>query len=343
MAAKMKKAAPVMVDAHSAEPKYRQIVENVLRGIESGALAKGDALPSITELCRRHALSRDTVVKAYDALEARGAVEARHGRGFYVATNRVTRRVRVFVMFDVLSNGFKERVYKGLLEAAGDRADFDFYSHNFNEDLFCHTLEEQRGKYEYYDVMPFLGSRRVAECLAAFDQDKLLLLDIDLDFPGKACAVIRQDHDAELERVLEAAAERFARYKRFELVFPESVDNPPGIKDACRRFCRKHGLPLAVSGQLDTKSVRKGTVCLVIRDTDLVALVKELHARGWQAGRDVGILSYNDTPLKEIAEGGVTVLSVDFLEQGRKAGRQVLTRGKVNILEPTRLVLRKTL
>ena len=338
-----KRTMPVLVDAESAEPKYRQIVENVLRGIETGVLAKGDALPSITALCRRHAVSRDTVVKAYNALEERSAIEARHGKGFYVATNRINRRLKVFVMFDVLSNGFKERVYEGLLEAAGSRADFDFYSHNFNEELFCHTLEEQRGKYEYYVVMPFQQSERVKQCLAKFDQDKLLLLDIDLDFPGKACAVVRQDHNAELERALETAADRFTRYDRFELVFPEHVDNPQCIKDACRRFCHKNGLPLAITKNLNPKSVAKGTAYLVIDDTDLVALVKELHARDWEAGKDVGIVSYNDTPLKEIAEGGVTVVSVDFHEQGRKAGRQVLTRKRVEILEPTQLILRKTL
>ena len=332
-----------LVDADSSVPKYQQIVENVLRGIESGTLKRGDALPSIGGLCRGRLVSRDTVVKAYNALEERGAIEARHGKGFYVATSRVDRRIKVFVMFDVLSNGFKERVYQGLLKAAGGRADFDFHSHNFNEEVFCHTLEEQRGRYEYYVVMPFLGSKCVQECLSQFDQEKLLLLDIDLDFPDKACAVIHQDHDAELERALETAAQRFAHYRRFELVFPEAVQNPPGIKAACRRFCRKHGLPLRITGKLDPKSVAKDTAYLVIDDTDLVALVKELHARGWEAGKDVGIVSYNDTPLKEIAEGGVTVVSVDFLEQGRKAGRQVLTRKQVEILEPTQLILRKTL
>ena len=338
---KVRTAAPVNAD--SAVPKYRQIVDNVLRGMESGTLKKGDALPSIAGLCRDRVVSRDTVVKAYNALEECGAIAARHGKGFYVATSRVNRRVKVLVMFDVLSNGFKERVYQGLLETAGAGADFDFYSHNFRADVFCHTLEEQRGQYEYYVVMPFTGSRRVPECLAQFDQEKLLLLDIDLDFPGKACAVIRQDHDAELERVLDTAAARFARYRRFELVFPESINNPPGIKDACRRFCRKHGVPLKITGKLDPQAVKKGTAYLVIDDTDLVALVKQLHARSWEAGKDVGIVSYNDTPLKEIAEGGVTVVSVDFREQGRQAGRQVLTRKKVAILEPTQLILRKTL
>ena len=332
-----------LVDHDSDEPKYRQVVENVLRGIEAGTLALGDRLPSISELCRRHGLGRDTAVKAYNQLKECGAIDSRHGKGFYVATSRVDRRIKVLVMFDVLSNGFKERVYQGLLEAAGERAAFDFYSHNFNEETFCHTLEEQRGRYEYYVVMPFLQSDRVKECLAKLDQEKLLLLDIDLDFPGKACAVVRQSHDEGLEQALENAAARFRHYDRFELVFPEHIDNPQCIKAACRRFCKRHKLPLRITGRLDPETVRQGTVYLVIYDTDLVALVKELHQRGWKAGRDVGIVSYNDTPLKEIAEGGITVASADFLELGRQAGAQISARKPASILIPTQLIQRKTL
>jgi DNA-binding transcriptional regulator YhcF (GntR family) len=332
-----------LIETASLAPKYRQIIENVQRGIERGELSLGDRLPSITEICRQYGLSRDTAVKAYDQLESQGVVEARHGQGFFVATRQVNRRIRVFVMFDLLSNGFKERVYQGLLDAAGGQVHFDFYSHNFNEETFCHTLEEQRGRHEYYIVMPFLQSERVKEALARLDQEKLLLLDIDLDFPGKACAVIRQSHNEGLEQALESAAARFLNYERFELVFPEHIDNPQCIKAACRRFCKRHKLPLRITSQLDPKTVRKGTAYLVIYDTDLVALVKELHQRGWKAGRDVGIVSYNDTPLKEIAEGGITVASIDFHELGHQAGIQVRLRKPADILIPTRLIQRKTL
>lgn len=342
MAARKSKTL-LLIEAGSPVPKYRQIVENVQRHIERGELAIGDRLPSITEICRQYGLGRDTAVKAYDQLESQRIVEARHGQGFFVATRRTQRRIKVLVMFDVLSNGFKERVYQGLLEAAGDQASFDFYSHNFNEETFCHTLEEQRGRYEYYVIMPFLGSERVKQCLAAMDSSKLLLLDIDLDFPGKACASIRQSHDAGLERALESAAARIQRYDHFELVFPEHIDNPQCIKAACRRFCKNHRLPLRISGRLDPETVERGTLYLAIYDTDLVALVKELHRRGWKAGRDVGIISYNDTPLKEIAEGGITVVSIDFHELGRQAGAQVLSRKPVRIEIPTELIVRKTL
>ena len=47
-------------------------------------LAPGSRLPSVRECARRHAVSPATVVSAYDQLLARGLVEARPHRGFFV-------------------------------------------------------------------------------------------------------------------------------------------------------------------------------------------------------------------------------------------------------------------
>jgi len=47
-------------------------------------LAPGSRLPSVRECARRHAVSPYTVVAAYDQLQAKGLVEARAQRGFFV-------------------------------------------------------------------------------------------------------------------------------------------------------------------------------------------------------------------------------------------------------------------
>ena len=53
--------------------------------IESRALAKGARLPSVRRLSEELAVSKSTVVEAYDRLAAEGLVEARRGAGFFVA------------------------------------------------------------------------------------------------------------------------------------------------------------------------------------------------------------------------------------------------------------------
>ncbi len=62
------------------------LVIDALRGrIDSRALGRGAKLPSVRRLAEQLAVSKSTVVEAYDRLAAEGFVEARRGSGFYVA------------------------------------------------------------------------------------------------------------------------------------------------------------------------------------------------------------------------------------------------------------------
>jgi DNA-binding transcriptional MocR family regulator len=61
-----------------------QLAARVADRIEQRLLAPGARLPSVREAAKRHALSPSTVVAAYDLLLARGLVESRPQRGFFV-------------------------------------------------------------------------------------------------------------------------------------------------------------------------------------------------------------------------------------------------------------------
>ena len=60
-------------------PLVRQLADRILEGIETGALASGDALPSTRRMADWVGVSRFTVERAYDELWAQGYVEARSG------------------------------------------------------------------------------------------------------------------------------------------------------------------------------------------------------------------------------------------------------------------------
>ena len=61
-----------------------QLAARIADRIEQRLLAAGSRLASVREAARRHGLSPSTVVAAYDLLLARGLVEARPQRGFFV-------------------------------------------------------------------------------------------------------------------------------------------------------------------------------------------------------------------------------------------------------------------
>lgn len=61
-----------------------QLAARVAERIQRGALAPGARLPSVREGARQHGVSPSTVVAAYDQLQAKGLIEARRQRGFFV-------------------------------------------------------------------------------------------------------------------------------------------------------------------------------------------------------------------------------------------------------------------
>ncbi|UVW29516.1 GntR family transcriptional regulator [Massilia sp. H6] len=69
----------------SAEPIYRQLIEQVRRLVAGGQMAPGDALPSVRDVAQALAVNPMTVSKAYGLLEVEGLVARRRGLGMIVA------------------------------------------------------------------------------------------------------------------------------------------------------------------------------------------------------------------------------------------------------------------
>jgi GntR family transcriptional regulator len=74
------------MDAHwnDNQPIYRQLRDKVVAMILEGALADGDALPSVRNVAAEFALNPLTVLKGYQQLVDEGLVEKRRGRGMFV-------------------------------------------------------------------------------------------------------------------------------------------------------------------------------------------------------------------------------------------------------------------
>ena len=69
----------------STTPLVEQIVERITKLVRHGQLPDGARVPSIRKLATLVGASPFTVVDAYDRLVARGVIESRAGRGFFVA------------------------------------------------------------------------------------------------------------------------------------------------------------------------------------------------------------------------------------------------------------------
>ena len=96
-------------------PIYRQIVEQVRLGVATGALAPGDAMPSVRSLAERLVVNANTVVKAYGELVRDGVLDSRHGLGFFVAPRRqvYSRAERLRRLQQALDTFIHEAVFLG--------------------------------------------------------------------------------------------------------------------------------------------------------------------------------------------------------------------------------------
>jgi len=75
---------PIALARASDTTLAEQLTRRYAERIRQRLLAPGARLPSVRECARTHGISPATVVAAYDQLQARGLVEARRQRGFFV-------------------------------------------------------------------------------------------------------------------------------------------------------------------------------------------------------------------------------------------------------------------
>jgi GntR family transcriptional regulator len=78
------------LDAHSPISIRWQLTEQLKHVIEGGGVSRDQALPSIRELAGFLGINPNTVARAIEDLKRSGHVEARRGKGVFVAAARST-------------------------------------------------------------------------------------------------------------------------------------------------------------------------------------------------------------------------------------------------------------
>src|ERR1035438_2781824 len=77
------------LDLASGVPVYRQIIDQVLRAVATGALVGGVQLPTVRQASVDLAINPNTVLRAYRELELRGVITTQQGIGTFVTFKQV--------------------------------------------------------------------------------------------------------------------------------------------------------------------------------------------------------------------------------------------------------------
>ncbi|MNL72289.1 hypothetical protein D3C87_1975770 [compost metagenome] len=72
-------------------------------------------------------------------------------------------------------------------------------------------------------------------------------------------------------------------------------------------------------------------------------LIKLARKKKLKLGKDVGLISYNDTLVKEVLEDGITVISTDFEAMGKTVAQAILEEKTITKRNPTKVIKRHSL
>ena len=334
----------IHVDEYSATPKYLQLSQTIINAIEMGKIGKDEMLPSINELSFELEISRDTAEKGYKYLKKLGVLASVPGKGYFIKNTEFKQKLKIFLLFNKLS-AHKKILYDSFIEALGEFATVDFYIYNNDFSLFKKLLANKKEDYSYYVIIPhFLeGGEKAYEIINAIPKEKLLLLDKKIKGVNGIYAAAYENFDKDIFCALEHAREQLGKYHTIKIIFPEYTYYPNEILKGFYRFCQEYAFSYKVVHNIMLEPISEGEAFINLMEDDLVTLIERIISLKLKIGEQVGVISYNDTPLKKIILNGITTISTDFRKMGAMAAQMILENSKEHLEVPFYLTLRASL
>lgn len=312
----------IYFDEFSATPKYQQLANSIMKAIEDGKLQMNDMLPSINELSFQFEICRDTAERGYKLLKNQGIIGSVPGKGYFIKNLDVKRTVKIFLMFNKLSP-HKKIIYDSLVSTLGDSAAVDFYIYNNDLALFRKLLENSKTDYHYYVILPHFveGGDTAHKFINTIPKEKLILIDKVIPGVTGNYGAVYENFEQDIFTALEQALPHLTKYHTIKIIFPENSYYPEEIVNGFISFCKDYTFNHKVVHDISDEPINEGEVFINLMDNDLVVLIERLIESGFKVGKDVGVISYNETPLKKIILNGITTISTDFEAIGVEAAR----------------------
>lgn len=321
------------INQNSRKPKYLQIVDSIIANVASGKLPIDEKLPSINNLSEEFYLSRDTVEKAYKILKKQKVIVSIKGKGYFINRTSLISRINILFLINKASN-YKMKIYNSFMESIGADAHVDLQVYHCDESLFLNLLDRSIGAFDYYVIMPHFKTENlkhisftdnVIKTLNKIPSEKLIILDNNNGIYKNFLFEIYQDFENDIYQALVQGIEKIVKYSKLILVYPNKsiYPYPKRILHGFQRFCSLRNLDFEIYDEIYEEMIlKKGDLFIVIEESDLVTLLKRIRQLHLKLGEEIGVISYNDTPLKELL--GVTVFSTNFSKMGSTAAEMLL-------------------
>lgn len=335
------------ISDYSRVRKHKQIINSVLSATIMGSLKLNDKLPSVNELSIDYNISRDTVVRAYAFLKENNIIDSVPGKGYYVKSVNNENKTKVFLLFNELTP-FLKKIYDVFAQALQDKVIIDFYMYqnnynqfkkhilcsNFNE--YTHCLIAANFDKEGGDFIDFVKNEVPVE--------KLILLTPEREQLVSGSTCLFNDFETDIFLALSELDSLLKKYVSVKLIFPNTGSLPKEVKEGFFNFCNAYNYDFGIIEDLKKEKIEKHTVYVdFVNDESLVKLIKKINETNLVIGKDVGIVSYDDNPLKELLLGGITVISNVFEKTGNRAANMILKRDIEPAIAPFKVKIRNSL
>ncbi|PWG81511.1 GntR family transcriptional regulator [Pararcticibacter amylolyticus] len=333
----------IIIDHSDKTPKVQQIINSIKAEIDRGSLKRGDKILSVADFAKTHQVARDTVEKAYRRLKDEGYLETVAGKGNYI-TGNTGGELRILLIFNKLSS-YKKEIYYSFLRVMGPKAKVDLQIHHYDPAILKEIIAHNKGKYHYYVVMPhfFQDSPEpdYQEIFHGIDPQSIMMLDKKPEVKGIEYPAVYQDFRLDIYEALYLARHLFEKYRGITVVFPQLNHHPVEILDGISSFCSESSITFSKATDMTELMLKKGEAYITLTESSLADLLKKIRLSGYVAGKDIGVLSFNETVMKELLD--ITVVTSEFTEMGSRAAQMILDKNFIQVRNQFRLIVRQSL
>jgi LacI family transcriptional regulator len=340
--------------------KYLRIKNHILREIRQGLLKPGQRVASISEILRKHKVSKVTAVHALAALEADGIVRREHGRGTFVtdqseAAILALDRKSVAVIVPDMQNPFNVEIVgamENLLRKEGIVAELSCTDGRLDAEECAFERIRAENKASGIVLVSYATEGDLPEkCLP-----QIPIVTVDYCNPALSdrsvfvsCDNFKGGYDA-AAHLIELGHRRIGMVRWGEV----SSTRIEGFHEAMA----EHGLDFADSHVFlaeNHQSVGEGifefvkrerlTALFAINDMLAMQVMSQLHSNGMRIPRDISLVGYDNVMASAYLEVPLTTIEQYDEIIGRRAASAIISaiRDNVRVFTPREILIVPTL
>ncbi|HJS00343.1 MAG TPA: hypothetical protein VJ780_05350, partial [Flavobacterium sp.] len=203
---------------------------------------------------------------------------------------------------------------------------------------------ENLNSYTHFVISTFFNEG-VSDILSLIPEGKLILIDQKEQGVSIQHSQIYQDFEKDIFQSLSKVSDKIKKYNEICLVAHSSAPHREAVIKGFDKYCSAFGIKNSTIDHNEIDQITKGSLYILIseKNDDLVKIIKFCRNNNYALGKEIGVISYNETQLKEVLEGGITVISTDFYKMGQRAAEVINNNETVIEVNPSEIILRDSI